>query len=54
MKIAVDAKGGDFSPQITASGAIRHGWKAVAGGAQDKISEEIARTGLSPAGRGHQ
>jgi len=50
VKIAVDAMGGDFGPQITVPGAVRQARDIVASRVQEKISEEIARAAPSPGG----
>jgi len=51
MKIAVDAMGGDFGPQITVPGAvIRQARDIVIRRVQEKISEEIAKAALTTGG----
>jgi hypothetical protein len=47
VKIAVDAMGGDFGPQITVPGAFRLARDIVANRVQEKISEEIAKAALT-------
>jgi glycerol-3-phosphate acyltransferase PlsX len=47
MKIAVDAMGGDFAPQLVVEGAVlaakQHGVKVVLVGDEDEVSKELAR-----------
>jgi glycerol-3-phosphate acyltransferase PlsX len=47
MKIAVDAMGGDFAPQLVVEGAVlaakQHGVKVVLVGDEDQVSKELAR-----------
>jgi glycerol-3-phosphate acyltransferase PlsX len=47
MKIAVDAMGGDFAPQVIVEGAVlaakRYGVKVVLVGDEDQVSKELSR-----------
>jgi glycerol-3-phosphate acyltransferase PlsX len=47
MKIAVDAMGGDFAPQVTIEGAFwaskKHGVRVVLVGDEDQISKELSK-----------
>jgi len=50
MKIAVDAMGGDFGPQITVQGLVRQARDFVANRVQEKIQMEIAKAALATGG----
>jgi fatty acid/phospholipid biosynthesis enzyme len=50
MKIAVDAMGGDFGPQITVPGAVRQARDIVISRVQEKIQMEIAKAALPTGG----
>jgi glycerol-3-phosphate acyltransferase PlsX len=47
MKIAVDAMGGDFAPQVIVEGAVlaakKHGVRVVLVGDEDQVSKELSR-----------
>src|SRR4030065_100781 len=47
MKIAVDAMGGDFAPQLIVEGAVlaakKYGVKVVLVGDEDQVSKELSR-----------
>ena len=48
MKIAVDAMGGDFAPQVIVEGTVlaakEYGIKVVLVGDEDQVSKELSRT----------